>query len=153
VHHTDLDLDVSTAFRFHAGELLLSIGWRGAQILLLGVGPGVLLAWEAAIQAATAFHHSNWRLPATLERALNAVLVTPRMHGIHHSVVEAETNSNWSVIFSWWDRLHGTRRAGGLDGTLAIGLPAYRDPGELGVGQLLTLPFGRQRDAWRPGDR
>jgi len=55
------------------------------------------------MEAATAFHHSNWRLPRALDRALNLVLVTPRMHGIHHSVDERETNANWSVIFSWWD--------------------------------------------------
>ncbi|HET7341734.1 MAG TPA: sterol desaturase family protein, partial [Methylomirabilota bacterium] len=148
VHHTDLDLDVSTAFRFHVGELLLSVVWRSAQILAIGVSPALALGYEAALQAATAFHHSNWRLPPRLERALNLVLVTPRMHGIHHSVVEAETNSNWSVIFSWWDRAHRTLRLGVPDETLHIGLPAWRDPRELGVGRLLALPFRRQRPAW-----
>jgi sterol desaturase/sphingolipid hydroxylase (fatty acid hydroxylase superfamily) len=151
VHHTDLDLDVSTAFRFHAGELLLSVAWRSAQILLLGVGPGLVLVYEAAMETATAFHHSNWRLPLPLERGLNAVLVTPRMHGIHHSVLEAETNSNWSVIFSWWDRLHRTRRSGVPSEALTIGLPAYRDPRDLGVWRLLALPFSRQRNAWVSG--
>ena len=148
VHHTDLDLDVSTAFRFHFGELLLSIGWRSAQVLLFGIGPGLLLAWEATVQAATAFHHSNWRLPGRLERALSLVVVTPAMHGIHHSVAEAQTNSNWSVTFSWWDRLHGTLVRGVPNETLVIGLPAYRDAGELGIPRLLALPFRRQRNAW-----
>src|SRR5947208_1638961 len=68
------------------------------------------LAYEVAMEAATEFHHSNWRLPLRLERILNLVIVTPRMHGIHHSVVERETNSNWSTVFSWWDRLHRTMR-------------------------------------------
>jgi len=148
VHHTDLDLDVSTAFRFHAGELLLSVAWRSAQILAIGVSPGPALVYEAALEAATAFHHSNWRLPLALERTLNRVLVTPRMHGIHHSIREAETNSNWSVIFSWWDRLHRTRCVGVPDQTLRIGLPAYRAP--LGVLRLLALPFVRQRPAFTP---
>jgi len=150
VHHTDLDLDVSTAFRFHVGELLLSTGWRSAQIVLLGVGPGLVLIYEAAMEAATAFHHSNWRLRVALERGLDVVLVTPRMHGIHHSVLEAETNSNWSVIFSWWDRLHRTKRDGVANEALTIGLPAYRDPRELGVVRLLALPFVRQRNVWGP---
>jgi sterol desaturase/sphingolipid hydroxylase (fatty acid hydroxylase superfamily) len=148
VHHTDLDLDVSTAFRFHAGELLLSVGWRSAQIVLIGVGPGLVLVYEVAMEAATAFHHSNWRLPAAVDRALTLGLVTPRMHGIHHSVQEAETSSNWSVIFSCWDRLHRTLCLGVPNDTLTIGLPAYRDPHELGVRRLLALPFTRQRDAW-----
>jgi sterol desaturase/sphingolipid hydroxylase (fatty acid hydroxylase superfamily) len=148
VHHTDLDLDVSTAFRFHVGELLLSVGWRSAQILAIGVSPALALGYEAALQAATAFHHSNWRLPLRLERALNVVLVTPRMHGLHHSVVEAETNSNWSVIFSWWDRLHRTLRLRVPADAVRIGLPAWRDPRELDAPHLLALPFGRQRPTW-----
>jgi len=150
VHHTDLDLDVSTAFRFHAGELLLSVLWRSAQIVVLGIGPGLVLVYEAAMEAATAFHHSNWRLPRALDRALNLVLVTPRMHGIHHSVDERETNANWSVIFSWWDRLHRTLRLGVPGAALTIGLPAYRDPRELRVRFLLALPFTRARPAFTP---
>jgi sterol desaturase/sphingolipid hydroxylase (fatty acid hydroxylase superfamily) len=148
VHHTDLDLDVSTAFRFHAGELLLSIAWRSAQIVVIGVSPALVLVYEAVMEAATAFHHSNWRLPRTLERVLRLVFVTPRMHGVHHSVREVETNSNWSVIFSWWDRLHRTLRLGVADEAVTIGLPAYRDARELSAPRLLALPFQRQRHAW-----
>jgi sterol desaturase/sphingolipid hydroxylase (fatty acid hydroxylase superfamily) len=148
VHHTDLDLDVSTAFRFHAGELVLSVGWRTLTILALGPSPGLLLVYEVAAQAATAFHHSNWRLPARLERVLGLVLVTPSMHGIHHSVVETETNANWSVVFSAWDRLHRTWRGEPPNPALTIGLPAWRDARELGVARLLAMPFRRQRPAW-----
>jgi sterol desaturase/sphingolipid hydroxylase (fatty acid hydroxylase superfamily) len=148
VHHTDLDLDVSTAFRFHAGELMLSVGWRTLVIVALGPSASLLMVYEVASQAATAFHHSNWRLPPRLERGLGLVLVTPSMHGIHHSVVEAQTNSNWSVIVSGWDRLHGTWRGDPPNEALTIGLPAWREPRELGVGRLLALPFRRQRSAW-----
>jgi sterol desaturase/sphingolipid hydroxylase (fatty acid hydroxylase superfamily) len=148
VHHTDLDLDVSTAFRFHGGELLLSIGWRTLVIVALGPSAGLLVVYEVATQSATAFHHSNWRLPPRLERGLGLVLVTPSMHGIHHSVVEAETNANWSVIFAVWDRLHRTWRGQPPNETLTIGLPAWRDPRELGVRTLLAMPFRRQRPAW-----
>jgi len=150
VHHTDLDVDVSTAFRFHAGELLLSVGWRSAQILAIGVGPALALGYEAALEIATAFHHSNWRLPPRVERALAVVLVTPRMHGLHHAAVEAETNSNWSAIFSWWDRAHRTLRRERGGEAPRIGVPAYRDPRELGALRLLALPFGPQRPAWTP---
>jgi sterol desaturase/sphingolipid hydroxylase (fatty acid hydroxylase superfamily) len=148
VHHTDLDLDASTAFRFHAGELLLAVGWRMLQVAAIGPSPALLLVYEVVTQAATVFHHSNWRLPHAAERALNTVLVTPRMHGIHHSVVEDETNSNWSVVFTWWDRLHGTLRLDVPHEALTIGLPAWRDPRELTLAELLALPFSRQRPAW-----
>lgn len=152
VHHTDLDLDVSTAFRFHFGELLLSVLWRSAQVALLGIGPALALGYEIALEAATEFHHSNWRLPLKVEAALNRVLVTPRMHGIHHSIVERETNSNWSTMFSWWDRLHRTVRLDIPQDALVIGTPAYRDPGELGFLGLLRMPFRRQRVPWRLPD-
>src|SRR5918996_5271029 len=148
VHHTDLDLDVSTAFRFHAGELLLSVGWRTLVIVTLGPSASLLMVYEVASQAATAFHHSNWRLPPRLERGLGLVLVTPSMHGIHHSVVEAQTNANWSVIFTAWDRLHRTWRGEPPNETLTIGLPVWREPRELGAARLLAMPFRRQRPAW-----
>src|SRR6266542_4201820 len=137
IHHTDLDLDVSTAFRFHFGELLLSIGWRAVQVALIGIGPFAALAFEGAMEAATEFHHSNWRLPLRLERILNRVIVTPRMHGIHHSIVERETNSNWSTVFSWWDRLHRTMRPDVPQDAVVIGVPAYRDARELTILALL----------------
>ena len=70
------------------------------------------------------------------------------MHSIHHSVVEAETNSNWSVVFIWWDRLHRTLRLDVPNERLTIGLSAWRDPGALTIRSLLALPFLRQRSAW-----
>jgi len=152
VHHTDLDLDVTTSTRFHPGELLLSVVYRSAQVRLIGVGPAVVLTYEAVSQAATAFHHSNWRLPLRLERVLARVVVTPRMHGIHHSMIERETSSNWSVIFSWWDRAHGTLRLDVPQEHLTIGVPAFRDPTELTFGRLIAMPFGRQRPTWRLPD-
>ncbi len=147
VHHTDLDLDVSTALRFHAGELLLSCGWRAAQVAVIGPPVALVVVFEVVFETATAFHHSNWRLPPALDRTLASIVVTPRMHGVHHSTLEAETNSNWSVMLSWWDRLHGTLRLERpAEPALVIGLPAYRAP--LGAAGLLALPFGRQPPAW-----
>jgi sterol desaturase/sphingolipid hydroxylase (fatty acid hydroxylase superfamily) len=152
VHHTDLDLDVLTSFRFHFGELTLSLGYRSLQIVVIGIDPLVLIIYEVVMDAATEFHHSNVRLPLGVERWLNLVIVTPRMHGIHHSIVERETNANWSVVFSWWDRLHGTLRLDVTQDALVIGVPAYRAPEELTFARLLTMPFRRQRAWWRLAD-
>ena len=107
-HHTDLDLDVSTASRFHFGELILSTAFRSTQIIVFGIDPFTLVFFETAVTTAAQFHHSNIKLPLGFERILNYFLVTPRMHGIHHSIVLGETNSNYSTIFSFWDRLHGS---------------------------------------------
>ena len=152
VHHTDLDLDVTTAMRFHVGELLAAVLYRAMLVALLGVDVALLLVYEVAMEAATEFHHSNWTLPLAVERALSRALVTPRMHGIHHSLVEEETNANWSVILSLWDRLHGTLRLDVAQGQLVIGLPAYREAAGLTFVKLLGLPFGRQPAWWRLPD-
>ena len=152
VHHTDLDLDVSTAARFHFGEMLFSIGFLSLAVIVFGIAPLLLVVFFITLEVATMFHHSNWRLPIKVERILNLVLVTPRMHGIHHSIVQRETNSNWGTIFCWWDKLHGTLRRDIRQDEITIGVPAYRDENELTVGRLWLLPFQRQRDYWRlPG--
>jgi sterol desaturase/sphingolipid hydroxylase (fatty acid hydroxylase superfamily) len=152
-HHVDLDLTASTALRFHPGEMLLSAPWRAAQVALLGVSPLSLSVWQTLTFMAILFHHSNIRLPHGVERRLCKVVVTPRMHGIHHSIVHEETDSNWTVIFSWWDYLHGTARLNVPQGEITIGVPAFQDPRELTLGRLLALPLTADRPSWRiPGD-
>jgi sterol desaturase/sphingolipid hydroxylase (fatty acid hydroxylase superfamily) len=145
VHHTDLDMDVSTAARFHFGEMFFSIGFLSAAVMAFGIGPMMLLIFFVTFEAATLFQHSNWRIPIKLERVLNRVLVTPRMHGIHHSIVQRETNSNWGTIFCWWDKFHRTLRRDIAQDEITIGVAAYRDEKELTLGNLLILPFRKQR--------
>jgi hypothetical protein len=91
------------------------------------------------------FHHSNVRLPARVERLVNRIIVTPRMHGIHHSVVPEETDSNWSSGLTVWDWLHGTVRRDVAQGEIEIGIPAYRQPGEVTLPRILEMPFVEQR--------
>jgi sterol desaturase/sphingolipid hydroxylase (fatty acid hydroxylase superfamily) len=148
VHHTDLDMDVTTAVRFHFGEIFFSIGFLSLAVALFGVSPSTFVVFFIVFEAATCFHHSNWRLPIRVERVLNMVMVTPRMHGIHHSIVERETNSNWGTIFCWWDKLHRTLRCDVPQDAVTIGVAAYRDEQELTLGKLWALPFGQQRE-WR----
>ncbi|HEU5246053.1 MAG TPA: sterol desaturase family protein [Candidatus Udaeobacter sp.] len=148
VHHTDLDMDVSTAARFHFGEIIFSIAFLTLAVTLFGIPPLMLIIFFIAFEAATLFHHSNWRLPIRVERILNLIFVTPRMHGIHHSIVQRETNSNWGTIFCWWDKLHRTLRRDIPQNEITIGVAAYRDEHELTVGKLLALPFREQRP-WR----
>jgi sterol desaturase/sphingolipid hydroxylase (fatty acid hydroxylase superfamily) len=152
VHHVDQDLDVSTSLRFHFGEVLYSTGFRALQVYLLGISVFTYLVYEVAFQCATLLHHSNVRLPIKLERALNKIIVTPRMHGIHHSIVKDETNSNYSVIFRWWDVLHGTLRLSIKQADVVIGVPAYMDPQDNKLLNLLILPFRKQREYWRLRD-
>jgi sterol desaturase/sphingolipid hydroxylase (fatty acid hydroxylase superfamily) len=147
VHHTDHDLDITTAFRFHFGEMIGSVFFRGAISFLSGATPAQVILYEILFEAATQFHHSNLKLPVRFERLLNYFIVTPRMHGIHHSVVKAETDSNYSVIFSLWDRLHGTMKTNISQESIVIGEPSYRNPEELTVGNLLKMPFKKIRQS------
>src|SRR5262245_32955574 len=148
VHHVDLDMDASTALRFHAAEIVVSIPWRAAQIVVLGVSPPTFLFWQSALLVSTMFHHANLRLPLALERRLAWLVVTPRLHGIHHSCVRDETDSNWSSGLTLWDRLHGTFRFDVPQERITIGVPAYRSPTDVELGRMLALPFGRQRPSW-----
>lgn len=152
VHHSDLDLDLTTAFRFHFGELVGSVLYRGGAVFLIGATPMQVLAYEALFESATQFHHSNWRLPFGVEKGLNKLIVTPRMHGIHHSMIRQETDSNYSVVFSFWDRLHKTVRLNIPQEQIVIGVPSYSDPAELTISDLWKLPFTRIRPWQAPSD-
>jgi sterol desaturase/sphingolipid hydroxylase (fatty acid hydroxylase superfamily) len=152
VHHIDPDLDVSTAFRFHFGEVAISAGFRVVQVSAIGLSAPIFGIYELVFQANTLFHHSNVRLPIRIERLLNLVLVTPRMHGIHHSQVREETNSNYSVVFSWWDRRHRTAGLNIPQSGIVIGIPGYSDPADNRLWNGLLMPFRPQRDYWRRSD-
>lgn len=148
VHHFDPDLDVTTAFRFHFGEVMLSSVFRGIQMLLIGVNLEVLAAFEISFQLATFFHHSNWKLPFRFEKALNRVFVGPRLHGIHHSQNQQETNSNYSVIFSCWDRWHGTLKETSPSQDITIGVAGYDTDADNQLKTALLSPLVPQRDYW-----
>ncbi|RIV27231.1 sterol desaturase family protein [Fibrisoma montanum] len=148
VHHTDLDMDVSTAVRFHFSDMIIGTVFRALVVLGFGIGFWTALIYEAVFELATQFHHSNTRLPKRLEDVLSNVIITPRLHGIHHSIIRDELNSNWGTVFSFWDRLHGSWRMDIPQDQIDIGVPAYRDEQELTFIKLLKMPFGPQRD-WR----
>jgi sterol desaturase/sphingolipid hydroxylase (fatty acid hydroxylase superfamily) len=141
VHHIDLDLDSSTGIRFHFGELALAAGFRAAQVLLLGVDAGTLRVWQQCLLMSVIFHHSNVELPIDVERRLQAVIVTPRMHGIHHSTRVEETNTNFSSLLSCWDRLHRSLRLNVPQPTITIGVAGFLDPADVTLKRSLTFPF------------
>jgi sterol desaturase/sphingolipid hydroxylase (fatty acid hydroxylase superfamily) len=141
VHHVDLDLDTTTGLRFHFGELTMAALFRAAQVLLLGVDRGTLRVWQQMLVASVVFHHSNLELPEDVERQLNRVVVTPRMHGIHHSTRPDETNMNYASLLSCWDRLHGSLRIDVAQTDVTIGVGGFLDPVDVTLERSLTLPF------------
>ena len=148
VHHADPDLDISTSFRFHFVEIGISTGFRVVQMFAIGVTPVLMVTYETVFFAATMFHHSNTRMPIEFERILNCVFVTPRMHAIHHRAIKDETNSNYSVVLSWWDRLATSLCLGIEQEEIVVGVPAYMRPEENGAANLAALPFRRQKNYW-----
>ncbi len=110
LHHADRQMDVTTANRFHVGEITLSSVARVPVLALIGCQLEELALYEVLLFAVVQFHHANVAVPAWLDRTLRVVIVTPHLHKVHHSVVSAEQNANFSSLFSWWDRLARTFR-------------------------------------------
>ena len=148
VHHIDPDLDVSTAFRFHFGEIALSICFSILQVSLIGPSAWAFAVYQLVFQVEVLFHHSNIRLPLGAERLLNQVLVTPRMHSIHHSQVQRENNSNFGTVFPWWDRFHRTLGVNIPQDEVVVGIPGYTLPEDNSFWNALQMPFRKQRDYW-----
>jgi len=147
VHHIDLDLDTSTAVRFHFGEILLSIPWRLAQIRVAGASPLAVSIWQTFLLVSILFHHSNVRLPVRVERLLSFIIMTPRLHGTHHEARQDHANSNWSSGLTIWDLLHGTYKWREAQGT--IGVAAFQDPKDVTLPRCILIPLEPQVEAWR----
>jgi sterol desaturase/sphingolipid hydroxylase (fatty acid hydroxylase superfamily) len=141
VHHVDLDLDASTALRFHFGEIAISVPYRIAQVLLVGADPQSLLAWQTLTLLSILFHHSNIRLPKSVEDRLVCFVVTPRMHGIHHSNEPQNQNSNWSGGLTIWDALHGTLNMGIPQKNIEIGVKGFEHSEQVTLPKILVQPF------------
>src|SRR5262249_7199489 len=109
VHHLDRFLDVTSGVRFHFGEVILSALARAGVIALFAIPLSSVLSFEALLLVATGFHHSDLKLPPSLERALSWIVVTPSIHWVHHHRVRSDTDSNYSTILSLWDRLFASR--------------------------------------------
>ncbi len=143
MHHADLDFDTTTGIRFHPAEILISFAIKIGAIWALGAAPAAVILFEVILNATSMFNHGNVSLPAALDGRLRLIVVTPDMHRVHHSIVRAETDSNFGFNLPWWDRLFGTYRAqpdAGHDG-MTIGLPAFRSAGDLRLDRMLWQPM------------
>lgn len=141
VHHSDTEMDASTAIRFHPGEIILSAIFRLPIYLLLGITFEQLVIYEMVLQVVILFHHSNINLPEKYDRVLRAVIVTPNMHRVHHSDIVLETDSNYSTIFSFWDRILKTFRKRDDTSQIRIGLKEFRDSSDQSIKGILKTPF------------
>ena len=138
VHHLDEFLDVSSSVRFHFGEVALSALARAAFIVVLDIPLTSVLVFETLVLIASAFHHSNIRLPTALEKTLSFAIVTPGIHWVHHHPEGRDLNANYATVLSVWDRLFFSRSPTVRTPSMPIGLPCDPDRRFLG---LLLAPF------------
>lgn len=120
IHHSDTKVDVTTGTRHHPGEWLFREATTIVGVFLLGLPVGLYFLYRSTAAIFTHFNHANFFLPLWLDKAISLVLVSPNMHKVHHHFERPLTDTNFSNIFSVWDRLFGTF--------------AYRDPHELTYG-------------------
>ena len=143
LHHADLDCDVTAGLRFHPLEAIITAGTTLGVVAALGAPPVAVLVDQALMGASIIFAHGNIRLAGRWEALLRLVVVTPEMHRVHHSAVVRETDSNLSVVYSWWDRLFGTyvTQPGHGHEKMTIGLDRFRERKHLTLPWLLIQPF------------
>jgi sterol desaturase/sphingolipid hydroxylase (fatty acid hydroxylase superfamily) len=140
MHHSDNQMDVTTATRFHLGEHVGSSLLRLGLIPLLGLEIVHLLVYDTLLIAVTQLHHANVSL-GRWDRWLRLLIVTPDLHKVHHSRWRPETDSNFASVLSVWDRLGGTSRLRDDPATIAFGLDEFDAPEWQTVGGMLRTPF------------
>jgi sterol desaturase/sphingolipid hydroxylase (fatty acid hydroxylase superfamily) len=143
VHHSDLNMDVSTATRFHVGELALSAVIKIGLVFFMGASVTGVVIFESALVLCAQFHHSSLKVPWWFERIFWVFFVPPSMHRIHHSVIISERDTNYGTILSIWDRLLGTLLTDVDQARIRIGVGAYQKPERLNFQHLMVMPFTR----------
>ncbi|WP_300033930.1 sterol desaturase family protein [uncultured Roseobacter sp.] len=145
VHHADVDMDVTTAIRFHPVEIALSMLLKIGLVYLLGPAAIAVVLFEIILNGTAMFNHSNLRLPLWLDAIVRRVFVTPDMHRVHHSVDRAEHDSNYGFSLSIWDQLFGTYIPQPRDGhdDMQVGLQ-WQDDRPSRFGWSMALPFTRK---------
>ncbi len=143
VHHADLDVDFTTGYRHHPLEAFLVGSVSLLAIVLIGVPPAAAVLFSALGNVFSIYTHGNVRTEGWVDRLLRSVVMTPHVHMVHHSAARSETDSNYGLVLTWWDRLFGTYRARPAAGyqAMTVGLEYFRDPRDLRLDRILVMPF------------
>ena len=103
VHHSDPTMNISTSFRLHITEVVLTTVIKGVFVVAIGVDLPTLILSETLITLFILFHHWDLNLPGQVW--LSRVIITPMLHRVHHSKDRAEHDNNYGAVLSIWDRL------------------------------------------------
>ena len=147
VHHSDPHIDVVTALRFHPAEILVSLAWKAAVVVVFGIPAWAAFIFEVALNAFAQFNHANWALPRRVDRVLRWLVVTPDMHRVHHSTDHLESNRNFGFCLSVWDRLFRLYKPQPDAGheQMTIGQVQWREAHDQSPLQLLVQPVQTPR--------
>ncbi len=147
MHHADRDLDATSGIRFHPVEILASMFYKMAVVVLLGPPVLGVFLFEVILNGAAMFNHANVKLPLWFDKILRLFIVTPDFHRVHHSIYRHETDSNYGFNLSIWDRVFGSYIAQPQDGheNMKLGLPQYQTDAPTNMLWCLKLPFMKQR--------
>ena len=145
MHHTDMDIDLTSALRFHPLEIMASLLLKMAMVALLGAPATAVLIFEVLLNGMAMFNHGNLRIPEQVDSLLRRIVVTPDMHRVHHSVIPREFNRNYGFNLSLWDRIFGTYQAQPAAGHagMTIGLKGFLDQRYARFWKMMTLPWER----------
>ncbi len=108
VHHSDHNVDTTTANRHHPLESLIRYAFTLAGVVIVGAPIGIIMLYQSLSVVFSQFNHANIRLPKKVDNAISWFIVSPDMHKVHHHYQLPYTDSNYGNIFSIWDRLFGT---------------------------------------------
>ncbi len=146
MHHTDLDLDLTSALRFHPLEILISLLIKMAVVAILGPPAVAVFIFDIFLNGMAMFNHGNFKIPNRVDNFLRGIVVTPDMHLVHHSILRPESNHNFGFNISWWDRIFGTYQAEPAAGRqgMIIGLKGYQDVRYARFWQMIINPFEKR---------
>ena len=153
VHHADAQMDVTTASRFHIGEIAMSSALRIPLVLLVGFKMWELAGFETLMLLVVQFHHANIGLPAGLDRFLRVLIVTPAMHKVHHSELQPETDSNYTALFSVWDRIFRSFKLRTDPAAIQFGLREFSEPSDQTFVGMMKMPFGSRPSPQKSEER
>lgn len=141
MHHTDRDLDVTSAFRFHPVEIILSSSFRLAIFALIGMEFWHMILYESILLPVIFFHHSNFNVWKFFDRVMRVLFASPMMHWVHHSDLQNEADSNYGSVFSFWDRMFGTFRVRNDPENIVMGVDGFKTDDNLTFWGMLKTPF------------
>tara|TARA_B100000686_G_C16536289_1_gene834976 strand:+ start:256 stop:807 length:552 start_codon:yes stop_codon:yes gene_type:complete len=147
VHHSDIEIDVTTGLRFHVIEIFISMIIKLFFISIIGPPAIAMLVFEIILNFASMFNHSNINIPNKIEKFIKVIFVTPKMHRIHHSTNNTHLNSNFGFNFSFWDRFFFSYKSLPLDQykSIEIGINEFRSVEDIRLDKILLQPFKKNK--------